>query len=153
MLTDAETSDMARYSLERVPSEHVEAALREALPTTQGRTRVGIINSLGNRGDSQAVAPLGKLLADSDEDVARAAAWALGRIGGAEAVRLLAARKDSAEGRVRAEILDAYLVCAGRFAADGARSKAEAIYNELNAEGMPAPVRRAAALGLKAAES
>jgi HEAT repeat protein len=150
MLTDAETSDMARYSLERIPSERVEAALREALPRTQGRTRVGIIHSLGNRGDSGAVGPLGKLLGDADEDVAQAAAWALGRIGGVEAIRLLAARKDSAQGRVRAEILDAYLVCAGRLAAEGNNSEAEAMYKELNAEGMPAAVRRAASIGLKA---
>jgi HEAT repeat protein len=153
MLTDAETSDIARYSLERIPSPRVEGALREALPKTQGRTRIGIINSIGNRGDSQAVAPLGKLLGDADDDVAQAAAWALGRIGGAEAIRLLAARKDSAQGRVREEILDAYLVCAGRLAAEGNTSEAEARYRELNAEGMPAAIRRAASLGLKAAES
>lgn len=149
MLTDDETSDMARYSMERIPSARVEAALRKALPKSQGRVRIGIINSLGNRRDSQAAAALGNLLGDSDRDTAQAAAWALGRIGGADAIRFLAAHKDSAQGRVRAEILDAYLVCAGRLAAEGDRSKAEAMYNELNADGMPAPVRRAASLGLK----
>jgi HEAT repeat protein len=153
MLTSAETSDMARYSLEQIPSQHVDAALREALPKTQGRTRVGIINSIGNRRDTQAVASLGKLLGDSDEGVAQAAAWALGRIGGAESIRLLAARKDAAQGRARAEVLDAYLVCARRLAAEGSKSGAAAMYNELNADGMPAPIRRAASLGLKAAES
>jgi HEAT repeat protein len=151
MLAADETSDMARYSLERIPSARVDAALREALAKAQGGARVGVINSIGNRRDSQAVEPLGKLLGDADEDTAQAAAWALGRIGGVEAIRLLAARKDSAQGRVRAEILDAYLVCAGRLAAEGKRSGAETMYNELNADGMPAPIRRAAALGLKAA--
>ncbi len=150
MLTDEETSHMARYSLERIPSPRVEAALREALPKVRGRTRIGIINSLGNRRDSQAATSLGNLLDDPDRDTAHAAAWALGRIGGAEAIRLLATRKDSAQGRVRAEVLDAYLVCAGRLAAEGDRSKAAAMYKELNADGMPAPIRRAASLGLKA---
>jgi HEAT repeat protein len=153
MLTDGETSDMARYSLERIPSDAVATALREALPKTESRARVGIINSIGNRRDSNAVEALGKLLSDSDDDVAQASAWALGRIGGSEAVRLLAARRDGAQGRVRTEILDAYLVCAERLAAEGKKREAETMYNELNAEGMPAPIRRAASLGLEAAKS
>ncbi len=149
MLVDPETSDMARYSLERIPSDAVDAALRDALPKTKGTTRVGVINSIGNREDSAAVAPLGALLDETDEAVARAAAWALGRIGGSEAIRLLAARKDTAKGRVRREALDAYLVCAARAASEGNRTEAVAIYNELNREGMPAPIRRAASLGLR----
>jgi len=154
MLTSAETSDMARYSLERIPSPAVEATLREALPKTQGMVRVGIIHSLGYRKDSQAVAALGKLLEDSDEAVAQAAAWALGRMGGGEATRLLAARKDTAGGRVRSEVLDACLVCAEGLLAEGNKAQAEAIYNELNVEAMPEPIRRAASRGInKAAES
>lgn len=153
MLVDAETSDMARYSLERISSEAVETALREALAKTTGLARVGIMNSIGNRGDSRAVAALGRLLDDTDEAAAEAAAWALGRIAGAEAIRLLAARLHSARGSLRPEILDAYLVCAGRLASEGDKAQAQAMYKELNAEGMPPPVRRAAALGLKAAES
>jgi HEAT repeat protein len=153
MLNDAETSDMARYSLERIPGPAVDTALRGALPKTQGKTRVGIINSIGNRKDSAAVPQLGKLLANSDQGAAEAAAWALGRIGGSEAIRLLAAHKNSASGPLRSEILDAYLVCATRLGSEGNKSEAAAMYNELNAEGMPAPIRRAAAIGLKAAES
>lgn len=153
MLTVAETSDMARYALERIPSDAVERVLREALHKTQGRTRVGIINSIGYREDSRSVKELGALLQNSDEATAQAAAWALGRIGGAEAIRLLAARKDAAQGRLRLEILDAYLVCAGRLLSEGKKAEAVAMYNDLNAEGMPAPIRRAASLGVEAAES
>jgi HEAT repeat protein len=153
MLTDAEASDMARYSLERIPSDAVETALREALPKAKGATRVGIINSIGNRKDAQAVTALGGLLDDSEQAVAEAAAWALGRIGGGEALGLLAARMDRTRGSLRSEILDAYLLCAGRLASEGNNTRARAMYNELNAEGMPAPIRRAAERGLKAADS
>ena len=154
MLPSPETSDMARYSLERIPSPAVEAALREALPKTQGTIRVGVINSLGYRKDSKAVAVLGKLLDDSNEAVAQAAAWALGRIGGGEATRLLAQHKNAAGRRVRSEVLDAYLVCAGYLLAEGDKIQAVAIYNELNGEAMPEPIRRAASRGLnKAAAS
>jgi HEAT repeat protein len=153
MLTSAGTSDMARYSLERIPSPAVEAALREALPKTQSTVKIGIINSLGDRKDSKAVAALGKLLEDSDEAVARAAAWALGRIGGGEATHLLAAGKDRAAGRVRLEVLDAYLICAGRLLAEGDKAGAVGIYNELNAAAMPGPIRRAASRGIEKAAS
>ncbi|MEX2300762.1 MAG: HEAT repeat domain-containing protein [Bryobacterales bacterium] len=153
MLVDTETSDMARYSLEQIPSGAVETALRQALAKTKGLTRVGIVNSIGNRNDSRAAAALGQLLDDTDQAAAEAAAWALGRIGGPEAVRLLAARKGAAPNPLRAEILDAYLVCAGRLASEGNKAQAQAMYKELNAEGMPRPIRRAAELGLKAAES
>jgi HEAT repeat protein len=153
MLADARTSDMARYALERIPSNAVAAALREALLKSQGTSRIGIIHSIGYRRDSQALPALGKLLNDSDARIAQAAAWALGRIGGAEAISLLKARTDSAQGRVRTEVLDAYLVCARRLMSEGKKADAVTMYRELNAEGMPAPVRRAAILGLKSAEA
>jgi HEAT repeat protein len=149
-MLQAETSDMARYSLERMPSPAVDAALRDALGKTTGLIRAGITLSIGNRRDSQAVPALGRLLGDSDEMTAQAAAWALGRIGGADAIRLLAAGKDRSRGRVRNEILDAYLVCARRLASQGRKSEAAAMYKELSVEGMPAPIRRAASIGLDA---
>jgi HEAT repeat protein len=153
MLADARTSDMARYALERIPSNAVAAGLRDAMTKSQGTSRIGIIHSIGYRRDSRAVPALGKLLNDSDAPTAQAAAWALGRIGGAEAISLLKSRKDLANGRVRTEVLDAYLVCARRLVSEGKKADAVTIYRELNAEGMPAPVRRAATLGLKSAEA
>jgi hypothetical protein len=98
------------------------------------------------------VAALGQLVSDSDEAVAQAAAWALGRIGGADAIRRLAANKDRTRGRVRMEVLDAYLVCARQLAAQGKKSEAVGMYKELNAEGMPATIRRAASRGIEAAQ-
>jgi hypothetical protein len=150
MLMDSETSDMARYSLERMPTAAVDAALRTALPKTSGTTRVGVIHSIGNRKDQRAVVALGQMLGDSDEIVAAAAACALGKIGGADAIRLLAARRSSAQGRVRLEVLDAYLVCARRLGSQGRKADAVFMYNELNAPAMPLPIRRAASLGIKA---
>lgn len=149
MLAHPDTSDMARYSLERIPSPAVDAALRTALPRTAGNVRVGIIHSIGNRKDAQTVAALGDLLRDSDEAVACAAAWALGRVGGAEAIRRLAAHRNSASGRLRLEILDAYLVCARRLASEGRSAEARAMFGELNTEGLPAQIRRAAKIGLE----
>jgi len=49
--------------------------------------------ALGNRGDARAAQALARALDDGDAVVRGAAAWALGRIGGAEAERALAARR------------------------------------------------------------
>jgi hypothetical protein len=55
MLTKPKMSDMARYALERMPGKAVDEALRGALAKTTGKTQVGIINTLGQRGDKKAV--------------------------------------------------------------------------------------------------
>jgi hypothetical protein len=152
MLTRPETSDMARYSLERMRIPAVDVVLRRALGATSGEVRVGIIHSIGYRGDAHAVRALADVLDDSDAAAAQAAAWALGRIGGPEAIQRLGGRRNLAQGRVRQEVLDAYLVCARRLAGEGKKAEAVGMYKELDADDMPPVIRRAAALGLKAAQ-
>src|SRR5207249_2692394 len=55
MLMRAETSEMARYALARIPGPAVDDALRRALDQASGITKIGIINSLGQRRDAKAV--------------------------------------------------------------------------------------------------
>ncbi len=80
MLTDEKVSDIARYALERIPGAAVDDALRKALSKAKGNAKVGIINTLGVRGDKKAVGALAGLIADANETVAVAAVSALGRI-------------------------------------------------------------------------
>jgi type 1 glutamine amidotransferase len=49
MLTDQETSDMARYALERIPGDAVDIRLIEYLNKAEGNARIGIANTLGER--------------------------------------------------------------------------------------------------------
>ena len=147
MLTNDEYSDMARYALERIPGEAVDEALRNALAKTTGKTKVGIINSLGERKDSKAAAALSKLIYDSDNMIADAAASALGKIGGPEATKALAEAKGKTSGKLQMVLLDAYLKCADQLAAQGKKKQALAIYKELSEESLPEPIRAAAALG------
>jgi len=61
--------------------------------------------AMGNRGEARYVSPLARALAEAEPEVARHAAWALGRIGGAEAAKALAAARERAtDPAVRAEI-------------------------------------------------
>ena len=148
MLTGEETSDMARYALERIPGEAVDDALRKAVPKTKGKIKVGIINSLGQRGDKKSAKALSGLVGSSDKMIAGAAAAALGQIGGSDASKSLAKAKDTAAGKLRNIVLDAYLKCADQMVAGGNKIGALGIYKELQKKDMPTPIRTAALRGI-----
>jgi type 1 glutamine amidotransferase len=139
-------ADMARYALERIPGEAVSAALRKALSKTTGKAKVGIINSLGQRRDSKAVGALSKLIGSSDALAADAAAAALGNIAGPDATKALAEARIKTKGKLRLVVLDGYLKCADKLAAEGKRREASAIYRQLATE--PAPIGAAALRGM-----
>ncbi|MHC4618791.1 MAG: family 16 glycoside hydrolase [Planctomycetota bacterium] len=153
MLTEKATSpiepaDMARYVLERIPGAAADEALREALDKTSGKVQVGIINSLGARGDREAADELGKLLTDADKEVAEAAISALGKIGGVEAVRALNKAKGKVAPELRAVWAEAYLACGEKFLAEGDMSWAVRIYMQMYSPGVAYPVRAAALRGI-----
>jgi HEAT repeat protein len=148
MLTNEEYSDMARFALERIPGPAVDAALLGALPKTSGKTKVGIINSLGERSDSKAVPALDKLAYETEPMIAEAAISALGKIASAEATEALAKAKDKVFDKLKVVALDAYLKCADQLVAYGKKTQALAIYKELQKEALPKPIRAAAAKGM-----
>jgi len=151
MLTDPKTSDMARYALERIPGSAVDKALRDALGKTRGRVKVGIINSLGERGDKQAVWQISKLLGDTDKEIAFAAISAMGKIGSSRAIMML----ERARSKVAAELhpvwADAYLICADKFLAKGNLRRALQIYKRMYVPAEPVPIRIAALRGIATA--
>jgi type 1 glutamine amidotransferase len=148
MLQDSSTSDMARFALERIPDPAAGKVLRQALSKTTGEIRIGIINTIGQRRDGEAVSDLGKLVEIADPLTAAAAINALGKIGEAKATRVLARAKDKSSGELRALACDAYLNCAALFLQHGEKDKALAIYTELQALHYYEPVRYAAMRGL-----
>mgnify|MGYP000185726018 CR=1 FL=1 len=150
LLTDDKLSHMARYALERMACPEAGEALRDALATTKGLTLVGVISSVGERRDAEAVAALARLLGDADKAVAEAAARALGKIGGAAAAKAVAAARKGAADRLRQTLDDAWLRCADGFLAQGKRPEAKAIYETLHAAGEPKHIRAAALRGLVA---
>ena len=138
-------ADMARYALERIPGAAVDEVLRSALRQTTGKTKVGIINTLGQRRDSRAVRALRSLIRNSDPLIAGAAVAALGNIANPQATRALAQAKNRTAGKLRLLVCDAYLKCADELAAQGKKEDALAIYNELMKE--PKPINIAALRG------
>jgi HEAT repeat protein/type 1 glutamine amidotransferase len=148
MLTDDKTSDMARYALERIPGEAADKVLINALGKTKGKVKVGIVNSLGERGSTLASSPLSKLLNDKDNEVAQAAAAALGKIADPAAAKELGKALATNQGYLHTLLADSYLMCAEKFAASGKKDEAIAIYKELYTTKEPTPIRLAALAGM-----
>jgi HEAT repeat protein len=148
MLTNQEYSDMARYALERIPGEAPDQALLEALPRAEGKAKIGIVNSLGERGYKPAVAEIAKLTGNPDKLLAGAAVSALGKIGGPEALAGLDKALQSAPDDQTIGVYDAYLKIADKMLAGGDKAEAGKIYDTLyKAPAAPALVRSAAMKG------
>ncbi len=111
LLHQPEQADFARVALQSMPAPEAGAALRSALEKLTGQPLIGVINSLGERRDAQAVPALAKLCGQGEAAVRAAACLALGKIGTAAAAAALPA-----------EAIEARLTCAeragGKIAAD-----------------------------------
>ena len=147
LLADEKLSHMARYGLETIPGASVDKALRDAAAKLHGRQLVGVIGSLGVRRDAKAVNALVKLLHDSDNDVAQAAARALGRIGNPPAVKALQDALDGVSAANQLALCEGLLRCAEAAEAKGHREAAMDIYDRLRQVPVPAQVRTAALRG------
>ncbi len=149
LLPDKELSHMARYALERIPAAEAAQALRDALPKLSGALQVGVIGSLGVRQDAASVPALAALLGDADAAVAGAAAYALGDIRTAEAVKSLAKATPS-DTAAKAAVTDGSLACAEGLLASGQKAEALAVYKRFVGAGQPKHVRLAATRGMLA---
>ena len=149
LLPNAELSHMARYALERIPEPQAGQALERQLLKLNGQLKIGVISSLGTRG--QGVSLLRPLLQDSDEAVARAAAIALGRIASSDASKALASTKPRPA--LTPVIADASMACAEKLLAAGQAKEATAIYQRLLKGNPPELIRLSAERGLKACQT
>ena len=149
LLADPDLSHMARYALERIPDSQAGKALEHQLPKLSGQLKIGVISSLGTRG--QGVSLLRPLLHDSDEAIARAAAIALGRIASADANKALGSAKPRPA--LVVVFADASISCAEKLLAAGHAKEAKATYQGLLKNNPPELIRLAAERGLKACQT
>ena len=147
-LADEKLSHMARYALERIPAPEAGAALRSAAGKLNGQLKVGILSSLGVRGEDDNVDTLAKSLGDSDAAIAQAAAYGLGAIRSAAAAKALSAAKASAD--TQSAVADAKLACAESILAAGDNKEALVIYKSLGGADLPKHVKLAATRGMLA---
>lgn len=147
-LQDPELSDMARYALEGITDPGVDQALLQALPSSGGRYKIGIISSLGQHRAAAALDRLLALVTEPDEKAAHAALGALKKIGGTNTATALTSLRRTASASLKPLITDALLWCADDLLECGARAEAELVYRSCFVSGEPTTLRAGALRGL-----
>lgn len=142
LLTDEMLSHPARNVLLGLNDPSADQALREALGKTQGKVRIGIMNTIGDRGERSSLAALSALLANGDEATADSALAAIGKIGGVEAADAL--DKAKVPDTLKTTWAQAYLRCASGLTASGETARAQKMYQVLFNGNYPSPVRAGA---------
>jgi HEAT repeat protein len=137
LLANKELASWARIALEAIPDPAADEALRKASDSLKGRLLVGTINSIGVRRDAQAVDRLIGRLTDADQDVASAAAVALGRIGNSAATKALRQTLPTSANEVRNAVAEGCILCAERLTKDGKSAEAAEIYDEVRKTDVP----------------
>lgn len=129
-LQDEKLSHAARLALTGMAYPEAQAALRDALDSTSGAVKAGIIESVGTLRDPKDAARLAPLVKDGDPLIAMSAALALGRIGGPAAVDALKSAAKDATGRFKMVILNSLLQCGEALCGKHDRA-AYALYSDI----------------------
>ncbi len=148
LLSDEKLASWARIGLEAIPDPAADDALRDALGKLQGKLLIGVINSIGKRGDVKAVEWLAQKVKDADVGLASAAAAALGRIGGEKSDQALGQALAGVQASVLPAVCEGYLRNADIFMAQGKNDKAAEIYDRVRALQVPRHIRMEAVRGL-----
>ncbi len=152
MLADDRSADIAINALQLIPGPAADKALLQglSLPKTTGSVKIAIVAALGERRTRDAVPALVPLL--KQPDLARAAAFSLGRIGGEAADQALRACFSGAPAELKPVVAGAMMQLAEQSLAAKNDRAALALYEAVFADpSLPVPVRKAAAIGTIAA--
>lgn len=134
LLSDEYLASWSRIALEAIPDPEADAALVEAAKTLEGELLIGVINSIGAKRATSGIEQLAEFLNESDEQVAAAAAVALGKIGSEQVVHVLHEAYANAKPSVRSAIAEGGILCAERCLADGNKDLAIQIYDAVRSE-------------------
>lgn len=137
LLDDPQLVSWARIALEAIADPSAAAVLRDGAARLEGRSLVGVINSLGVLRDQEAVALLTTRLQDNDAAVVAAAAVALGRIGhpdGTDALRTTLAQVDAAG---RSAAAAGCILAAEQHLAAGQSAAARELYDQVRQVDVP----------------
>ena len=158
LLEKRDLAHMARYALERIPGKEATRALLAGALRSAGRERLGLIHSLGRRGDPATATLLAALVRSPDLATSIAAARALVACDEELAVELLSAGGARAASDRPGEVARAaarhfalsrsLLEAAHTLGRKGKQEVAERIFRRFLAFDHPGPIRREALAGL-----
>ena len=148
ILNDSSLGFHGRFALERIPGSASDRAIRDAAAGGTGLPLTGVVNTAGERKDPRAVDLLGRRLGETTNSSLRGAAiHALGKIGGADAVRFLMSASQDGSPPLRLLRDEALLRCAEAFESSGALVRGAEIYDSLSSPGGAPHIRAAAFAG------
>ena len=148
LLQSDDTAGFACLALTTYPPGKADAILRRTLDFAGGRTRVQILNTLGDRHDPDAVALLAEFARGSDSSAAEAAIAALGKIANSAAAKALAGLSGPTDPILQNAVAEAALRVAEQRLNRGERAQAKAAVEALLAASPPLAVRRRALAAL-----
>jgi HEAT repeat protein len=148
LLLKEDTSDAARYALEKIPGDAAHKAFIDSLKETQIAVKFGIISSLGNRKDISALPVLKKYLYGSDKILAESAAAAIGQISSIESAEILSQSLKDLKGDLRIKAAFSLLLCTDQLLEKKAQIEPlYKFYQVLMTDSIPLPIQQAAVKG------
>jgi len=147
LLGHKELGDYARFGLHPIDDPSVDDALRAAMGKLEGRTLVGVVNSIGVRRDAKAVKGLQGLAADPAKGAAPEALMALGMVATGEAITTLRAALADGSPALRTAAADAALVAAEHLLDAKRNVEAVGLYDTVRDAALPAHLCVAGAYG------
>ncbi len=151
LLSDKESlvRDAARRALANNPAEAAEKVLVATMQKSKdSKFRAALIHSLGFRANNSSIAPLSAELTNKNEQVAIAAARALGKIATPESAKALLAARGKATGELKSWMGDSCLLCADQLQKEGKSAEAIDIYKQISLSKENKALRVAALRGL-----
>ncbi|MCP4711910.1 MAG: hypothetical protein GY869_25090, partial [Planctomycetes bacterium] len=148
LMAEEQTADISRNALEIMETPAANEALLIALQQVSGKVKVGVIGSLGQRGEKFSIDILEDLIYDADASVAKAAIKALSKIEYPESVAALEKAIGTLSGAIRNEAIEAYLICADRYFSQGEKTKAYDLFQAIYDAVSSAPTKAAALKGI-----
>ncbi|MCS7238572.1 MAG: HEAT repeat domain-containing protein [Thermoguttaceae bacterium] len=144
LFADENLSHAARIALEAIPDPVAGRVLVDALPKLDGSRRIGAIQSLGVRRETEAVSALVPLLGSADPETAAAAAEALGNIASEEATSALMGALNEASPTVRPAVARALIKAAEILQEESKQEAALKILDFVSSSPVPDHIRLAA---------
>ncbi len=146
LLQVPELSDSARFALERIPGEMSASSLRNALQTTSGKNRIGIITSLGLRKDVKSIPAIAIFLKNDDPDTVISAGSALSLMENESALSALWTARSQATDPVRLKLTEHALACADKILAKRKSPDALSVIQKIYADNTISSSLRVASL-------
>lgn len=146
LLQVPELFDSARFALEKIPGELAARSLRNALQTTEGKNRIGIMTSLSLRKDLKSIPAIAVFLNNNEPDTVIAAGSALCMMEDESALSALWTARSQAVESARLKLTQQAFACADKILAKKKSVDALSIIRDISADNTYPPSLRIASL-------